>query len=152
MSVDDYQFYWLKWSSPFMHIAVYSDILGMFYRCIGFMQTIISVVFKSYNPNYPLTHIIKPKINFLEILIMLMTFIAVKGTETPSELWKFSVFKCTRKQLLSNFVIGLVIDMPYVLSYFAVWQAADFTGAYYVKLPDYVFCLLINGTEDFKLQ
>lgn len=86
MSVDDYQSYWLKGSLPFMDIAVYSDTLDKHYRCIGFIQTIIikfSFVIKSCKHSYPLTLIIKPEINFLEILCILMTFISVKGIKLP---------------------------------------------------------------------
>jgi hypothetical protein len=123
MSVDDYQSYWLKGSSPFMDIAVYSDTWDKYYRCIGFIQTIIikfSIVIRSCKHSYPLTLIIKPEMNFLEILCTLMTFIAVKYTETTSEIWKCSLFECSMKQLPYNFVIGLLIVMPYILAYFAV--------------------------------
>lgn len=82
-----------------MDIAVYSDTLGKYYRCISFIQTIIikfSFVIKLCKHNYPLTLIIKPEINFIEIVCILMTFIAIKGTEMLSELWKCSLFKCSR--------------------------------------------------------
>lgn len=55
MSVDDYQSYWLKGSSPFMDIALYSDTSDKYYRRIGFIQNIIvkfSIVIRSCRHSY----------------------------------------------------------------------------------------------------